>query len=73
MFPDAVYDMSLGDFNRHDPMWEDPAHAHLFTRKYLDEADVLINLRAEYGMNLVLPPGVPSLEHMRSKARHRID
>lgn len=68
-----IYDLWLGDFNRHDPMWEDPAHAHLFTRKHLDDADVLINLLAEYGMNLALPPGIPTLEHMRSKARHRVD
>lgn len=76
--PDAndsspTYDMWIGDFNRHDPMWEDPAHQHLFTRRHLNDADILISLLADYGMDLVLPPGLPTLEHMRTKARHRVD
>lgn len=76
--PDAndsspTYDMWLGDFNCHDPMWEDPIHQHLFTRKHLNDADMLISLLADYGMDLVLPPGIPTLKHMCTKARHRVD
>lgn len=54
-----TYDIWLGDFNRHDPMWEDPAHKQLFTRKHLDEAEVLISLLADYGMEMALPRAFP--------------
>lgn len=66
----SVYDIWAGDFNRHDPMWEDPKYKQLFTRRHLDDAEVLINLLADYGMDMALPPGIPTLEHMVSKELH---
>lgn len=51
----------------------DPTHQHLFTRKHLNNTDILINLLAKYGMDLDLPPGIPTLEHMQTKVRHRVD
>lgn len=54
-------------------MWEDPKHKQLFTRKHLDDAEVLINLLADYRMEMALPPGIPTLEHMVLKELHRVD
>jgi len=67
------YDIWLGDFNRHDPLWENPDNAQLFTATNLDEAEVLINLLADFGMDIALEPGVPTLEHMVTKNLHRVD
>lgn len=69
----TVYDIWAGDFNRHDPMWENPQFKQLFTQKHLDDAEVVINMLADYGMEMALPPGIPTLEHMVSKELHRVD
>ncbi|KAF8817603.1 hypothetical protein BYT27DRAFT_7074317, partial [Phlegmacium glaucopus] len=47
-------DLWLGDFNRHSPWWEDAKNERLFTRRNLDEAQVLIDVLAEYDMELAL-------------------
>ena len=69
----SKYDIWLGDFNRHDPLWESPDNAQLFSRANLDEAEILINLLADFGMDIALAPGVPTLEHMVTKNLHRVD
>ena len=51
----------LGDFNRHHPMWDELRNEHLFTAANLTEAEKLIDLLAEYDMEMVLPPGTPTL------------
>ncbi|KAF8804334.1 hypothetical protein BYT27DRAFT_7301321 [Phlegmacium glaucopus] len=47
-------DMWLGDFNRHSPWWEDVRNERLFTRRSLEEAQILIDVLAEYNMEIVL-------------------
>lgn len=69
----SVYDIWAGGFNHHDPMWEDPQYKQLFTRRHLDDAEVLISMLADYGMEMALPPGIPTLEHMVSKELHHVD
>ena len=53
-----------GDFNRHHPLWDDDEDVHLFTRKATDDAEELIRLLANYDMQMILPKGVPTLQHM---------
>jgi hypothetical protein len=54
-------------------MWEHPDNARLFTRANIDAADYLIELLADFGMDIALKPGVPTLEHMVTKSLHRVD
>jgi ribonuclease HI/endonuclease/exonuclease/phosphatase family metal-dependent hydrolase len=62
-----------GDFNRHHPLWDRDEDTHLFTRRATDSAEELIRLLAEYDMQMILPKGVPTLQHMRSKRYSRPD
>jgi len=56
-----------GDFNRHHPLWDRDEDTHLFTPAATRKADRLINLLAEFDMEMKLPKGTPTLQHMRSK------
>ena len=62
-----------GDFNRHHPRWDNDEDTHLFTRQALRDAEGLIGLLADYKMQMVLPKGVPTLQHMRTKRYSRPD
>jgi ribonuclease HI len=62
-----------GDFNRHHPLWDDDEDVHLFTRQALRDAEGLIGLLADHEMQMVLPKGIPTLQHMRSKRYSRPD
>ena len=56
-----------GDFNRHHLLWDDDKDTHLFTSQALREAENIINLLADYDMEMALPKGIPTLQHMRTK------
>ena len=56
-----------GDFNRHHPLWDDNNDMHLFTNQALRNAEGLINLLVEHGMEMALPKGIPMLQHMCTK------
>ena len=56
-----------GDFNRHHPLWDRDEDIHLFTGQATRDAEGLIRLLADYNMQMALPKGVPTLQHMRSK------
>lgn len=56
--------MWCGDFNRHHPMWDDLSNAQLFTTAALDAANHLIQVTAEYGLQMALPPKIPTLRQM---------
>src|SRR5271156_4606474 len=58
-------DVWLGDFNRHNPWWEDASNARLFTNRNLDEAQLLIDLLSEYDMDLALPQYTPTIVNSR--------
>ena len=62
-----------GDFNRHHPLWDRDEDTHLFTHTATRQADGLITLLAEFGMEMTLPKGTPTLQHMRSKRYSRPD
>ena len=62
-----------GDFNRHHPLWDRDEDLHLFTRQATRDAEGLISLLADYEMQMILPKGAPTLQHMRSKKYSRPD
>ena len=60
-----------GDFNRHHPLWDRDEDVHLFTRQATRDAEGLIRLLADHEMQMLLPKGIPTLQHMRSKRYSR--
>jgi exonuclease III len=56
-----------GDFNRHHPLWDRDEDIHLFTRQATRDTEGLIGLLADYEMDMILPKGIPMLQHMRTK------
>jgi len=62
-----------GDFNRHHPDWELPSNTHLTTSAYIEKAMNLVNLVADYHMEMVLPAGIPTLEALRTRNHTRPD
>lgn len=56
-----------GDFNRHHPAWDELRNAHLFTIANLENAQILINMIADHGLEQILPQGIATLE---AKATH---
>jgi hypothetical protein len=63
----------LGDFNCHHPYWDDPSDTRLFTRAALKDVETLISAIAEVGLDLALPPGIPTHLHNISKRWTRLD
>ena len=63
----------LGDFNRHHPHWDNPEDTRLFNRTALDNAEILINVVAGLGLDLALPPGIPTHLHNVTKKWTRLD
>jgi hypothetical protein len=62
-----------GDFNRHHPLWDQDEDTHLFTTQMQRAAERLINMVADYDMEMLLPKGIPTLEHMVTKRYSRLD
>jgi hypothetical protein len=62
-----------GDFNRHHPLWDDDKNTHLFTQQASRQAEGLVNLIATYDLNMPLPKGIPTLQHMVTKQYSRPD
>lgn len=63
----------VGDFNRHHPAWDSPEDHRLFTREAIEEAEKLIKVLADHGMEMALAPGVPTHVHNVSKKWTRLD
>ena len=63
----------LGDFNRHHPHWDNPSDTRLFTREALNNAEILISAVAGLGLDLALPPGIPTHLHNVTKKWTRLD
>ena len=61
------------DFNQHHPLWDRDEDTHLFTLDALWKAEPLIELLADYDMEMILQKGVPTLQHMHSKRYSRPD
>lgn len=62
-----------GDFNRHHPLWDADTDERLFTREAPDRAQPLIDMIAEWDMEMLLPKGIPTLEHFVTKKWSRPD
>ncbi|KAL4255264.1 hypothetical protein AB1N83_013825 [Pleurotus pulmonarius] len=62
-----------GDFNRHHEWWDKPTDHHLFTPRAREDAQLLIDLVSDFGLEMALEPGVPTLEHMVTKNEYRVD
>ena len=62
-----------GDFNRHHPLWDDEADERLFTPQAIMEADMLIDMIADKGLEMALPRGIPTLKHMVTNLHLRPD
>ncbi|PPR05017.1 hypothetical protein CVT24_010210 [Panaeolus cyanescens] len=62
-----------GDFNRHHPLWDNDEDHRLFTSQAISDAERLIQLLAEWNMEMALPKGIRTLEHMRTKNLSRPD
>jgi hypothetical protein len=63
----------LGNFNRHHPHWDDPTDTRLFTRSAIHDAEILISIVADLGLNMVLPLGTPMHLHNVTKKWTRLD
>jgi ribonuclease HI/exonuclease III len=63
----------VGDFNRHHPYWDSPENSDMFTRKVIDQAEILIQVLAETGLEMALPAGTPTHEHSVTKRWSRLD
>ncbi|KAG2070303.1 hypothetical protein BDR04DRAFT_1019257, partial [Suillus decipiens] len=57
----------LRDFNRHNPLWDEDSNTQLFTNQYLNTAQPLLDILADYGMVLALPKSLPTLQSSSSK------
>lgn len=56
-------DLWLGDFNRHHPMWDKAEDSRLFTQAAITNAGILLNLPADYSMEMALPKGIPTIRN----------
>src|SRR5882672_2895024 len=63
----------LGNFNSHHPLWDEPRNLHHFTRNNLDRAQEVINLIANYDMQMALHKGTPTLQAMSTGNLARTD
>ena len=63
----------VGDFNRHHPHWDNPLDTRLFTRTAISNAEALISAVTEAGLDLALPPGIPTHLHNVTKCWTRLD
>ena len=62
-----------GDFNRHHPLWDNDEDFHLFTQQATRQSEGLIELIATYDLQMPLPKGIPTLQHMVTKRYSRPD
>ena len=49
-----------GDFNRHHPMWDDERNVQLLTNKNIDDAQLVIDIASDHGLEMALPQGKPT-------------
>jgi Endonuclease-reverse transcriptase len=68
-----IHFLWAGDFNRHHEAWDEPRNCHLFTGPNITAAEELIDLTTEYGLRMVLPPGIPTLQSFATKNWTRVD
>jgi hypothetical protein len=62
-----------GDFNRHHPLWDRDEDEHLFTAQAMRDANFLIEMVANKGMEMALLKGKVTLRHMVTNLYSRPD
>jgi hypothetical protein len=62
-----------GDFNCYHPLWDRDEDEHLFTAQAMRDANVLIEMVANKGMEMALPKGEVTLRHMVTNLHSRLD
>ena len=65
--------MWVGDFNCHSPLWDNDNDVRLFTTSHNRRSEEIIRLAADYAMEMALPKGIPTIEHMVTKRESRTD
>ena len=72
-YNDEAHTIWLGDFNRHHPYWDNTSDTRLFTKGAINKAEKLISAVADAGLELALPPKIPTHKHNVSKKWTRLD
>jgi hypothetical protein len=70
---EQIHNLWIGDFNRHHPHWDSPSDNRLFTPLALEKAEKLIREVANAGLDLALPPRMPTHLHNVTKRWTRLD
>src|SRR5882724_8889079 len=63
----------VGDFNLHHPLWDEGQNGHLFMRGNLERAQVLIDVVAEFDLQMALPKNIPTLQALATSNYTRLD
>jgi len=63
----------LGDFNLHHLQWDKECNGHLFMRGNLEKSQVLIDVLAEFDLQMALPKDVPTLQALSTGNHTRPD
>ena len=71
--PNNSHTIWSGDFNRHHPHWDNVTDDRLFTPKAIEKGEKLIGVIADAGLDLALPPKIPTHKHNVSKKWTRLD
>ena len=48
----------VGEFNRHHPTWDDERNIQLFTNRNIDDAQLIIDIASDHGLEMALPQGI---------------
>lgn len=67
------YVLWAGDFDRYHPLSELDSYQHLLGHRYRTAAEPLITLLADFGMQQILPGGIPTLEALATGDHTRPD
>jgi len=62
-----------GDFNRHHETWDNPCNRHLFTNANITAAEELNDLVARHSLQMILPPGIATLQSFATKNWTQVD
>jgi len=63
----------LGNFNLHHPLWDEEQNVHIFTRINLVKAQVLIDVLAEFDLQMTLLKDIPMLQALSTGNHTRPD
>lgn len=50
----------VGDFNRHHPLWDSDTNTQFLRTSYLEAAQPLLDILADFDLQILLPKGIPT-------------